>query len=421
MSCFKGRRRFTALAACVGLLTVGGLSSAGSAVATNPERVSAAPVLDWSRFAAQAIVVGRPPASSEVLIGIVHVAIADTVAGLGHGRPFLVDVRDDHKASARAAVATAAYDVLRARVPGQQAFLDTTYGDYLAAVKDGDAKTRGVRLGQKVAAAVLAWRANDGMANQVPWVQPPVGPGVWEPTAATPPVDIFLSKVKPLVLRSSKQVRPPGPDPLTSRKYARDVAEVASVGRADSTVRTAAQTETARFWTDGAAVWTRMLTALAETKQLSIGEAAQLFVRVHVTAADSLITCWAAKFHFTSWRPVQAIQRGDTDGNPRTGVDPTWNSLHAANHPEYPSGHSCFTNSVISAMQLYFHTDRVKVDVDSLITGTTRTYYRLSDIGAEVREARILSGLHFRNAMLDGEVLAQGVADWVDDHFRAAR
>ena len=421
MSCFTGRGRLTALAACIGLLTVGGLASTGSAVATKPEQVSAAPVLDWSRFAAQAIVVGRPPASSEVLIGIVHVAIADTVSGLGHGRPFLIDVRDDHRASARAAVATAAYDVLRARVPGQQAFLDTTYGDYLAAVKDGDAKARGVRLGQKVAAAVLAWRANDGMANQVPYVQPPVGPGVWEPTAATPPVDIFLSKVKPLVLRSSAQFRPPGPDPLTSKKHARDVAEVTKLGRIDSTVRTARQTETAIFFTDGAAVWTRMLTRLAETRRLSIGEAAQLFLRVHVSAADSLITCWAAKFHFTAWRPVHAIQRGDTDGNPRTGVDPTWTSLHAANHPEYPSGHSCFTNSITTALQLNLHTDRVKVDLDSLVTGTTRTFYRLSDIGAEVREARILSGLHFRNAMLDGEVLAQSVAYWVDNHFRPAR
>ena len=419
MSCFTGRRWAAVLTAGAVLLTSVGLSPADATSSSRDQ--SAAPVLDWSRYAAQAIVVGRPPASSEVLIGIVHVAIADTVAGLGYGRPFLVDVRDDHKASARAAVATAAYDVLRARVPGQQAFLDTTYGSYLAAVKDGDAKARGVRLGQKVAAAVLAWRANDGMANQVPWVQPPVGPGVWEPTAATPPVDIFLSKVKPLVLRSSKQFRPPGPDPLTSKKYARDVAEVRSLGRVDSTVRTARQTETAKFWTDGAAVWTRMLTALAESKRLSIGEAAQLFLRVHVSAADSLITCLAAKFHFTAWRPVHAIQRGDTDGNPRTGVDPTWTSLHAANHPEYPSGHSCFTNSITTAMQLYFHTDRVKVDINSQITGTTRTFYRLSDVGAEVREARILSGLHFRNAMLDGEVLAQGVAHWVDDHFRPAR
>ncbi|GAA1607022.1 vanadium-dependent haloperoxidase [Kribbella sancticallisti] len=395
--------------------------SAGSAVATKPEPVSAAPVLDWSRWAAQAIVVGRPPASSEVLIGIVHVAIADTVAGLGHGRPFLVDVRDDRLASARAAVATAAYDVLRARVPGQQTFLDATYGEYLAAVRDGDAKTRGVRLGQKVAAAVLAWRANDGMANQVPYVQPPAGPGVWEPTAVTPPVDIVLTQVKPLVLRSSTQFRPAGPDPLTSRRYARDVAEVAAVGRVDSAVRTEKQTETVRFWTDNAAQWTRALTALAETRQLSIGAAARMLLRVHVSAADSLITCWAAKFHFTSWRPVHAIQRGDTDGNPRTGTDPTWSPLLAANHPEYPSGHSCFTNAVTTALQSYFHTDRVRLVISSTVTGTTRSYDRLSDVGADVREARILSGLHFRHAMLDGEVLGRGVSHWVADHLRAAR
>jgi hypothetical protein len=378
--------------------------------------------VDWSRWATQAIVVGRPPASSEVLLGIVHVAIADTVAGLGSGRPFLIKIRPDHKASVSAAVATAAYDVLRVRVPGQQAFLDTTYAAYLAGVKDGDAKARGVRLGRTVAAAVLAWRADDGMANQVAYVQRPVGPGVWEPTAPTPPVDIVLTQVKPLALRSAWQFQPPGPDPLKSRRYARDVAEVAALGRIDSAVRTARQTETARFWSDHSAQqFSRALTTLTEARQLSLGAAAQLLVRVHVSAADALITCWVAKFHYLSWRPVHAIQRGDTDGNPATVADPTWNSLITGNHPEYPSGHSCITNAMTSALRIYFHTDRVPFVATSLVTGTTRTYSTLSAVGADVREARILSGLHFRNAMLDGEVLGAGVSDWVADHFRAAR
>jgi hypothetical protein len=66
-------------------------------------------VLDWSRVAAQSIVAtGRPPASTEVLMGIVHLAIADTVAGLGHGRAYVAVVRPDRHASAASAVATAA-------------------------------------------------------------------------------------------------------------------------------------------------------------------------------------------------------------------------------------------------------------------------------------------------------------------------
>jgi hypothetical protein len=406
------------LAAGAVLLTSIGLSPAEA----TPQTRSAAPVLDWSRWATQAIVAGRPPASSEVLLGIVHVAIADTVAGLGSGHPFLVKVRPDRKASVSAAVATAAYDVLRVRVPGQQAFLDTTYATYLAGVKDGDAKTRGVRLGRTVAAAVLAWRADDGMANTVPYVQRPVGPGVWEPTAPTPPVDIVLTQVKPLALRSVRQFQPPGPDPLKSRRYARDVAEVAALGRIDSAVRTPRQTETAIFWSDQTALqWSRALTTLTEAKGLSLGAAAQLLVRVHVSAADALITCWVAKFHYAGWRPIHAIQRADTDGNPATTTDPTWTPLLGANHPDYPSGHSCITNAITAALRIYFKTDRVPVVVSSLNTGTTRTYSSLSSVGAEVREARILSGLHFRNAMLDGEVLGAGVSNWVADHFRAAR
>ena len=122
------------------MLTAVGWSPAATGVPSSSASlpVSAQPVLDWSRYATQAIVAGRPPASSEVLLGIVHIAIADTVAGLGYGRPFRFAVRPDRKASAAAAVATATYDVLRARVaaPG----LDGTYADYLAGVPDGVGK-----------------------------------------------------------------------------------------------------------------------------------------------------------------------------------------------------------------------------------------------------------------------------------------
>ena len=105
--------RWPAVAAAFALM----LSAVGWSPAATAVPTSAKPVLDWSRYATQAIVAGRPPASSEVLLGIVQIAIADTVAGLGYGRPFRFAVRPDRKASGAAAVATATYDVLQARVP----------------------------------------------------------------------------------------------------------------------------------------------------------------------------------------------------------------------------------------------------------------------------------------------------------------
>ncbi|MET9273943.1 vanadium-dependent haloperoxidase [Kribbella sp. NPDC003557] len=395
------------------LLITGTLALAGSVAApASAGRVDAAPVLDWSRYATQAIVAGRPPASSEVLLGIVHVAIADTVAGLGYGRPFQVAVRPERKASAAAAVATATYDVLRARVPSPG--LETTYADYLAGVPDGGGKTRGIKLGRAVASAVLAWRAGDGLSNTVPYVQAPPGPGVWEPTAATPPVDIVLTQVRPLALRSRAQFRPDGPYPLAGKRYARDVAEVASLGRKDSTTRTAAQTETAMFWSEQTAQqWSRALLQLAADRHHSLGDAAQMLALVHVSAGDSVIACWDAKFHYLSWRPVHAVQRADTDGNRRTQADPTWQSLLNVNHPEYPSGHACFTAGATGALQAFFHTGRVPLTMTSLVTNTTRSYGDLAAVRSDVREARIVSGLHFRHSMLDGEALGRQVAAWI--------
>jgi hypothetical protein len=390
-----------------GALALGGLTSPSVAAGTD-----ARPVLDWSAYATQAIVAGRPPASSEVLLGIVHIAIADTVAGLGYGRPFKFVVRRDRHASAAAAVATATYDVLRARVPASG--LDGTYADYLAGVPNGRAKARGIALGRSVAAAVLRWRAGDGLGNVVPYTQKPPGPGVWEPTLPTPPVDIVLTQVKPLALRYRAQFRPDGPDPLTSERYAQDVAEVASVGRLDSTTRTAEQTETARFWAEHTAQqWSRAFLRLAADRHLSLSSAAQMLALAHVSAGDAVIACWDAKFHYLSWRPVHAIQRADTDGNPRTQVDPTWQSLLNVNHPEYPSGHACFTAGATGALKAFFHTAEVPLTISSQVTGTTREYSNLAAVRSDVREARILSGLHFRHSMLDGEALGTQVAGWI--------
>ncbi|WP_371405266.1 vanadium-dependent haloperoxidase [Kribbella sp. NBC_00662] len=398
------------------LLLTGSLVLSGVGLSPPPSSAvasDAAPVLDWSRYATQAIVAGRPPASSEVLLGIVHVAIADTVAGLGYGRPFKFAVRLDRRASPAAAVATAAYDVLRARVPGA-AGLDTTYADYLARVPSGSAKDRGVVLGRSVAAAVLAWRAGDGLGNAVPYVQRKPGPGVWEPTLPAPPVDIVLTQVRPLALRYRAQFRPDGPDALTSKRYARDVAEVASLGRADSTTRTAKQTDTARFWSEQTAQqWSRALVQLAGDRHLSLAGAAQMLALAHVSAGDSVIACWDAKFHYLSWRPVHAIQRADTDGNPRTQADPSWQSLLNVNHPEYPSGHACFTGGVTGALQAYFHTSHVRLVMSSVVTGTTRVYPDLAAVRSDVREARIVSGLHFRHSMVDGDALGTQVAGWI--------
>ena len=86
-----------------------------------------------------------------------------------------------------------------------------------------------------------------------------------------------------------------------------------------------------------------------------------------------------------------------TDGNPDTSPDPTWLPLLTGNHPEYPSGHACFTAGVTSSLQNYFGTKHVELTLTT--AGVPRTYERLDDLAAEVNDARVWGGLHYRTTM----------------------
>ena len=401
---------------CTGL--IGGVAPAASAHGS-PTSGSAEPVLVWSAHAQQAVV-AHSPVTSPMLLGVAHVAMYDTAVALGlRGRPFLGRDRAPQPTSAAAALATAVHHVLVVRTPGQREVLDAAYAQYLDGIPESPAKRSGVDLGSRVAGRVLAWRAGDNLDGSVPYEQRPPGPGVWEPTAPTPPVGLALTRVRPLTLHGIDQFRPGGPLPLTSRRYAQETDEVRLLGRADSTARSPQQTETVHFWSENAAVqWNRAVHRIVRDRKLNLGEAARLLTAVHVSVADATLACFDAKYHFRFWRPLHAIQRADTDGNPATKPDRTWQSLLNVNHPDYPSGHACLTGAATAALTRHFHSDRLRFTVDSAATGTARKYHSFDAALADASNARVWAGLHWRHSMRDGASLGQRVAWWVvSRHF----
>jgi hypothetical protein len=413
-------RLFTAAVAVAVLLVPAARADRQHSAHSAPAQPNA--VTDWNLIATNAIAVGRTPASSEVLLGLLQAAIYDTVVSAegDDDDAFAVSIRRRGPTSVDAAVAAAARGVLVIRVPGQAATVEAAYTSFLAGIADGARKTNGIRLGRAVAGAYVGLRADDGFDNVVLFEQPPVGPGVFEPLAPPPaqPVDVKLKQVRPLAFDDAARFRPDGPDSLTSASYTEDFNEVKALGRIDSAVRTAGQTETARFWTEQAMVqWSRAVRNLALARRLDVAETARMMAMAHVAGGDSAIGCWQAKYYFNYWRPVHAIQRAATDGNPDTAPDPTWTHLIAGNHPEYPSGHACVTGGVTHGLAAFLGTDRVAIDIDSTVTGTTRQFDRLRDIRAEVNLARIYGGLHFRDAMEDGEQLGRRTAREVARHF----
>lgn len=358
-------------------------------------------IVHWSGVAEGAIAAGRPPASSSVLGGMVHGAMYDAVAAIEGGlAPFATSVASPPGASADAAVAQAARDVLVARVPLQAAAVQTAYDAFMSSIPDGPAKDGGKAAGAAAAAGMLAMRADDHFDDVVPYVQPTPGPGVFEPIAPTTPVDVKLGRVRPFTYASPSDYRPGDPLKLSSGRYAHDVAELQAVGRVDSAIRTADQTETVRFFTDQTFVqYSRALRGLVNTIGLDLRESARLLAYVHVSTADTMIACWEAKYYYYFWRPNHAIQRADTDGNPATSPDPTWLPLVTGNHPEYPSGHACFTAAVTASLRNYFGTKHVPIAISSTAVGTTRIYQSLDDLVSDVEDARVWGGLHYRTTM----------------------
>ena len=359
---------------------------------------------------------------------MVHGAMYDAVASVMGGlEPFATAVRAPEGASADAAVGQAARDVLVARVPGQAANVQAAYDAFMAGIPDGPAETAGKAVGAAVAAGMLAWRTGDHFDDVVPYVQRAPGPGVFEPIAPTTPVDTKLPYVLPFTY-TGPSYRPEAPyrddlaEALTTKRYARDVAELKALGGAIGSSRTPEQTETAHFHGALAPTYlqfSRALRALIATEALDLRESARLLGYTWVATGDTMIACWEAKYHYRFWRPNHAIQRADTDGNPATTPDATWLPLITGNHPEYPSGHACFTAGVTSSLERYFGTDNVELTMPALspLGGPARTYQDLDDLVEDVENARVWGGLHFRTTMVETAKHFPRIAKDVGKHY----
>jgi hypothetical protein len=410
----------------------------GHAPGTNAADLRATPVIDWSNEARRAIVPvtagsenygNKFPGEAAVYMGIVHAAIYDAALAIEGGyQPYAIRLTAPMDTSPAAAIATAAHHTLiglqpaLGLTPAQQAILDGDYTNYMAAIPNDSAKANGIMIGEQVAAAVLALRANDGRDSNptLSDLNPPApGPGVWQPNPTGLVLGLRLPGIQPLALASASQFRPDGPNPLTSEEYAEDFQQVKSLGRFDSTTRTAAQTTQALFWTDhDLRQWNDGMLRIAADRGLDLVQTARMLAMAHVAGGDAMIAGFEAKYHYWFWRPYRAIPGADTDGNPATEPDPNWQPLRPTpNHPEYPAAHAFHSSAVANTLRAFFGTDKVHFSLDSRVTATTRDYQRFHDAVKDVTLARTLAGFHFRNSCEEGSNLGREVSRYVVEHY----
>lgn len=302
--------------------------------------------------------------------------------------------------SQEAAAHAAGHKVLATLFPQRAAQYQGAYDSALAALPAGAAKEQGLAIGAERAARVLARRANDGRWADVAPSVPGTTPGAFR---GVNPIGQTLSRVKPFVLDSMAQFRSAPPPALDSAVWAADVAETKARG-GEGTAVSAREDEDARFHSEPPGrFWARNLGRFARS-QATLADNARLMALLWVTQADAISACFETKYHHYRWRPASVIALTDAAWKPRV---PT------PNHPEYPAAHGCASAAVAENLATFFGTRNIAFTFDSSVTNTRHEYATVDELLREVRDARIVGGMHFRHSMTAGEKIGVDVARWV--------
>jgi membrane-associated phospholipid phosphatase len=300
--------------------------------------------------------------------------------------------RDDRSVSADAAVAAASAAVLTSL------YSDSTVRASIASELARDLEragsrhelaTAGRRLGEDVAARVLAWAP-----PPMPLIGPfkgtiPTGPGMWYSAAGIPPIGVLVPQARTWLLDSTSQFRPGPPPAVASATFKAALDEVGRIARG----RTAEQTKLAQKWneSDPWAPWNETAAAALRRHHASDAEAARVFAVLNLAASDAIVACFEAKYHYWTIRPSQA----DTTFALADSVD-------LPNFPSYPSGHACSAGAFDGVLGHYFPADRAE----------------FTRIAEEQAMSRLYGGIHYRFDDDVGLALGRTVARYAVERER---
>jgi hypothetical protein len=122
---------------------------------------------------------------------------------------------------------------------------------------------------------------------------------------------------------------------------------------------------------------------------------------------------------YGNWRPITAIQLAATDGNPATDADTTWTPLLASPpYPDYVSGYNAAIASSSGVLEELFGSGSLHLTLTSTaVPGAVRHYDSAAALRADVVNARVWLGIHFRFADVAARNMALRLADWTLDHY----
>ncbi len=425
----------------VAILILAGVAGAASGIA-RPSRAAGASIpnqtaIDWNKIAVSTVLsTSLSPTKFQVegLIYMAYVQAAEynaVTAISGRYTPYDSSLTAPAGASARAAVAAAAYTTLAYYFPTLAASLVSTYTDYLnvtLAQVPEKARLEGIAVGASTASQLIASRFGDGRnaPATAAFGVAPQPPGTWvfaPPPSGQSAQTPWVAAMKPFMLTSADQFRSPPPPAIGSPEYAAGLNEVEAMGGATSNARTPAQTATAQFWNANTVnQYNQVFRDVATNHGLDLVDTVRLFAMGDMVGADAGIACMDSKYHYLLWRPVTAIRNADLDSNPATTPNATWTSLLTTpNHPEYPSAHGCVSSAVMGVLASVLKSQTINIDVPGATGGgttltTTQHFNTVPGLLQNVADARVWAGLHYRFSTTAGVTLGAQVSQYDLQH-----
>jgi hypothetical protein len=425
-------------------------------------------VLLWNEATLQAVRDTRPaPTVTARALAVVHASIYDAWAaydaravGTRLGATLRRPPAERTPASKQEAISYAAYRALVNLFPAQAAAFDTLMAGLGYDPADASWDTSPAGVGNRAAAAVLAYRAGDG-ANQAggyadtTGYQPVNTPDEvldadrWQPLRLpSGAIQVWATphwyRVTPFALRSAAQFRPDGPAAHVdergrpNRAYVRQAREVLRDSRKlDDRSKTIAA-----YWWDGPSTelppghWCLLAQYVSRRDRHSVDQDAKMFLALTGALLDASIAAWDAKRAYDSVRPITAVRelyRGRTVlawGGPGRGTrtirGEDWLPYQPAAvvtppFAEYVSGHSTFSAAAAQVLASFTGSQRFGLSVtipagSSMIEPgavpsrpVTLSFRTFADAADQAGRSRRYGGIHFQAGDLDGRRLGRRV------------
>ena len=288
-------------------------------------------------------------------------------------------------------------------------------------------------VGKQMAAYILAWAAGDQyrQTRSLRRYAPARQPGTWLPT---PPgyiaaVEPYWRRIRPLTLDSAAQGNLPTPPAFATTPgspFFQSAREVYEVGLK----LTPEQRLIANYWdcnpffisTQGhmnfaskklspGGHWLAIAGQVARQTNADLMKTSAAYFLTAIALFDGFIGCWDGKYRHNVIRPETYIN---------AHISESWKPLlQTPPFPEYPGGHSVISTASAVVLERLFGPNVPFTDSTEVAYGLpVRRFTSFRQAADEASISRLYGGIHYRDALVNGQQLGQRVGEQVLRKFQ---